>query len=289
MAKSPHFFTRVILKGIKGLWLSFRFVINQIVVSLKNQSRIVRNTLAKTFTRKDGTKKPIPGSPHYELLTEVESKVGSWKSYESKLFQADSFIALILGARGSGKTALGMKLLENAAANGAKKCCAMGFDASELPSWIKPIVKSDEIENDSFVLVDEGGILFSSRESMKDKNKLLSDLIFIARHKNLSIFFITQNSSTIEVNVLRQADVLFLKPSSLLQLDFERKKIRDIYASVIGSFEKYSKTKGLTYVYGTDFSGFIANPLPTFWSQRVSKSFREIHETSTSAAPNPKK
>ena len=109
---------------------------------------------------------------------------------------------------------------------------------------------------------------------MDEINKLLSDLILVARHKNLSILFISQNSSNLDVNILRQADFLILKPSSLLQRDFERKIIRKIYEEVEDSFEKFSENLGLTYIYSSDFRGFISNPLPSFWKTSISKSFR---------------
>ena len=115
--------------------------------------------------------------------------------------------------------------------------------------------------------------LFSSRDSMSKPNKVLSDLILIARHKNLSIIFISQNSSNLEINILRQADCLLLKPSSLLQKDFERKKIQKVYEEVKDEFEKLKKYKGLTYIYSEDYRGFVNNDLPSFWSQKISKSF----------------
>jgi len=138
---------------------------------------------------------------------------------------------------------------------------------------MKVIKGVDEIENDSVVLIDEGGIEFSSRKSMSNANTLLSELLFIARHKDLNVLFITQNSSNLEINVIRQADYLVLKPSSLLQKDFERKKIKDIYTSVTEDFEELKGTEGLTYIYSDCFQGFVSNSLPSFWSDKVSKGY----------------
>jgi len=77
------------------------------------------------------------------------------------------------------------------------------------------------------------------------------------------------------LNILRQADYLVFKPSSLLQLDFERKKIKDLYEEVSSDFDKYKEHKGLTYIYSTEFRGFVDNPLPSFWTTKISKSFKE--------------
>ena len=151
---------------------------------------------------------------------------------------------------------------------------AMGFPSKKLPRWVKVVEDIKEIENDSFVVIDEGGILFSSRDSMSEGNKMLSDLLLIARHKDLTIVFVSQNSSNIEINTMRQADFLALKKSSLLQSEFERKVIAKLYEEYSAKFEKYMNDKGATLIYGHDFVGFVDNSLPSFWSSDIGKSFK---------------
>ena len=85
---------------------------------------------------------------------------------------------------------------------------------------------------------------------------------------------VTHNSSNLDVNILRQADFLVLKPSSLLQKNFERKIIQKIYESENELFEKFRENRGLAYIYGDTFRGFVSNPLPSFWTSGISKSFR---------------
>ncbi len=209
----------------------------------------------------------------FDSLKEVESAYGNVGSFESQLYSQKSMIGLILGARGSGKSAIGMKLLENVYSKTGRTVYAMGFAEESLPTWIQPISSLDGVKNGSFILVDEGGIVFSSRSSMSSANKLLSDLLLISRHKDLSVLFITQNSANIEINTIRQGDYLILKPPSLLQLDFERKKIQDIYEDSKNGFEKYKDRTGLAYIYSHNYKGFITNALPSFWSTKLSKSF----------------
>ena len=210
----------------------------------------------------------------YTEWKELHSLEGTWAGFEKKLFESKSLIGMILGARGSGKTGFGMALLENIAAKTKKSVFALGFHPKDLPLWITPIHDISEVENNAVVLVDEGAIQYSSRKSMTDANKVLSDLLFISRHRDLTILFIAQNSSTIEINTLRQADFLVLKPSSLLQKDFERKKIKDIYEEMAPFFKKYADQTGLTYIYSDWYRGFVSNPLPTFWNTNISKSYR---------------
>jgi len=209
----------------------------------------------------------------YQDFKILKSISGNYEKWLFDVVRSDSKIGIILGARGSGKTAFGIKFLENFYARHKKKCFAIGFNAQELPSWIEVISDIDKIKNDSLVLIDEGGVLFNSRSSMSSANKMLSQLIMIARHKNISILFISQNSSNLEVNILRQADFLILKPSSLLQKDFERKIVQKIYEGVEKDFEKFESEKGVTYIYSGKFRGFVANSLPSFWKVGISKSF----------------
>lgn len=212
--------------------------------------------------------------PEYVDFELIKSIKGDYRKWEDNLFKAESKIGIIIGARGSGKTAFGVKLLENIYAKSKKQCYAIGFHKESFPFWINVVEDISQIRNNSFVLVDEGGIFFSSRESMSKANKFLSDLILISRHKNLNIIFITQNSSNLDVNILRQADYLVLKPSSLLQKEFERKIIQKIYDDSAEDFNELKNTRGLTFIYSSDFKGFVSNKLPSFWGVAISKSFK---------------
>ena len=261
-----------------GIWYFFKYIYLGIVWIAKliagGFSKSVEDKDSKESKRKSKKIKGELSSTEYvSKINVVETLKGKYNSFWSKITTADSLIGIVIGARGSGKSAISLSIAENLRGT-KKRFFAMGFPNSTLPHWITVVETVDAIENDAFVIVDEGGILFSSRESMSDANKLLSDLLFIARHKNLSILFVSQNSSNLEINTLRQADFLILKKSSLLQKNFERKIVAKIYEEYSDGFEKYKKNKGIALLYSDDFIGFIENELPSFWSMKVSKSFR---------------
>jgi hypothetical protein len=233
-----------------------------------------KNTKKVTTNHKRGR---MPAS--YEKFAVLENVSGGFSVWEDKITNAESRIGIIIGARGTGKTAFGIKLFENIYAlsmktKNPKKMFALGFLEEEMPGWIDVVDDVKDIKNNSFVLIDEGGVLFNARDAMSKANKFLSELILIARHKNLNILFISQNSANLDINILRQADYLVLKPSSLLQLDFERKKIKDIYMQTKEGFEQYRDVPGITYIYSDLFQGFITNKLPSFWNVKISKSFK---------------
>ena len=212
--------------------------------------------------------------PIYDDFKLLETVKGDYEKFIKKVYTTDNKIGVIIGARGTGKTAFGIKFLENMHSRYKKKCYAIGFNKNEMPDWINVVTSPEEIGNDSIVLIDEGGILFSSRKSMSTANKLLSELILVSRHKNMSILFISQNSSNLDINILRQADFLIFKKSSLLQKEFERKIIQKIYNEIEDKFDKLENIPGILYVYSDEFCGFITNTLPSFWGNKISKSFR---------------
>ncbi|MBU2562160.1 MAG: hypothetical protein KKF68_00675 [Nanoarchaeota archaeon] len=259
-----------VLKNVgKGLW----FLAKTPYYATKGLYSLGKYT-DKKIKKSRVNKKKKSMIPVYVPLDLLLVEKGDYNKWEKEIGLSDSKIGVILGARGTGKTAFGIKFLENIHAKHKKKCYAIGFDEEEMPYWIKVVKDINELGNNSFVLIDEGGILFSSRKAMSSANKLLSDLILIARHKNLSILFISQNSSNLDINILRQADFLVLKPSSLLQREFERKIIKNIYDNTKESFEKFKDVKGVAHIYSNLFQGFVSNPLPSFWGEKISKSFR---------------
>ena len=198
---------------------------------------------------------------------------GNYKKFYKKMLNY-SVIMLIIGKRGSGKTALGMKFLEAFNKETKKKCYIMGYKNTKLPSWIKKVEDIGKIPNNSVALIDEGAVSFFSRESMKEANKALSKIMAVARHKNLTLMLITQNSAMIDLNVLRLADTLLLKEPSLLQSKFERKALKEMYEDAMPLFKQYEERNDKVHVLDDEFEGMLSFTLPEFWSEKVSKSFK---------------
>jgi len=260
----------------KGLWWTAKKT-GQGVAAVANKTKATheaKKAQKQELDMKQSVAKSRPkNKAKKQDLTVKETQQGNFQKF-NQLLKGKSTIGIILGARGTGKSALGLKVLENVHAETNRPVAAMGFRPELLPSWIDIVEDIENIQNGSFILVDESGITFSSRKAMSSANNLLTDLILVARHKDLSILFISQNSSNIEINIIRQADYLFLKPSSLLQSEFERKKIKSMYDAVKDKFDTYQDDRGIFYIFSHNFEGFASNPLPSFWSDSVSKSFK---------------
>jgi len=209
-----------------------------------------------------------------EIEFKLTKKVsGDFDDFKKRL-KNSSLIILITGKRGSGKTALGFRFLDVLA--GKRKAYYLG--EGKLPYFIKKVSDIKDVKNDSVLLVDEAAISYSSRHSMKKTNKILSDIMVIARHKNLSLIIITQNSAMIDLNIIRLTDTLIFKEPSLLQARFERKSVLDLFKKADTHFNKISSKERIKYFYVIDdeFEGILSFSLPDFWSEKISKSFSKF-------------
>ena len=220
----------------------------------------------------DGVRVPKKGEPEYIPFSVIDNDKGEYQEFMGLILK-HSVIMLITGKRGSGKTALGMKFLELFNRKTRRRCYAVGFQKAKLPRWIKKEEDIEKTPNNSVVLVDEGAVTFSARDAMKASNKWLGKIMAIARHKNLSLVLISQNSAMIDLNVLRLADVVLLKEPSLLQAKFERKAIREMYEQVKPKFTALKQRKKYFYIWSDEFQGLVEAGLPEFWSDKISKSF----------------
>ena len=224
------------------------------------------------WIKKRGRKKVIKEETPIFYLEEGDK--GDFEEFLEAL-KKQSLIVIITGRRGSGKTALGFSILEFLK-NSKSNIYVIGVEAG-LPKWIKKENDLSRLKNDSAVLIDEAALSFSARESSKELNRLITKIMAIARHKNLTLIFVTQSSAIIDINILRLADVIMMKEPGLLQEKFERREIQQLYKKVKPIFRRIRKNKNrYTYVYSDWFEGLIRNRLPYFWSERISKSFAGV-------------
>lgn len=226
--------------------------------------------------RKDRERKRKPILKHPAQYSEVVPKSitkGSFGEFQKRLLN-ESLIVIICGKRGSGKSALGFRLLENIHARSNRPCMVLGVRQELLPGWITTLDDIDHAKNSSIVLVDEAALSFNAREAMKAENKDLGKLMAIARHKDLTLLLVTQNTSMIDKNILNLCDTIMLKEGSLLQLRMERSVLKEFYQQAETAFEDIPKEerKRYAFVYDDDFEGLCLVDLPSFWSANISKN-----------------
>jgi len=186
-------------------------------------------------------------------------------------------IILITGRRGSGKTSAGHKMLEHTRPRGL--CYVVGFPREaqkELPPWVGVISEIREAPPGATILLDEAPLLFSSKESMSQRNrKLLPDMI-LARQRRHTLIIITQDSCYIDKNVLRSLDSLIIKEPAPLQAKMDRPEIRAYLEKAAQSFSEIEGDKRvLCYVAfsPSQFTGMIPIPKASYWNEKLSKAY----------------
>lgn len=269
-------------KKRSGFWEVFEFILTstgkgpiEIIklfdrISLRPKEKF-NNPLKKTPIKTSEIKK-LKSNPVFNDFRVEKQISGNYSSFRKKLNE-DSKIILIFGKRGSGKSALGLRAIENIKSKTNRSCYVLGINDIFLPTWIKSIKNIEETETGSVILVDESVVSFNARESMKGANKNLSKIMAIARHKNLTLLFITQNTGMIDKNILKLADSLIVKEGSLLQLEMERPEIKKFYIKSKKLLEKVKDEKiKYFYLIDSDFEGLLKHTLPSFWTDQISKN-----------------
>jgi hypothetical protein len=199
------------------------------------------------------------------VLEHTHTAKGSWEKLERKL-RDDSLIILIAGRRGSGKSATGFALLEHIGSRTSRPCYAFDVPAEVLPAWIRTLDSLEQARQGGVVLVDEGAVAFGARESMAQRNRSLGKLMAVARHRGLTLIFITQTTGMIDKNVLALCDAILLKEGSLMQESLERPALQKLYAIA----KPHLQRKQDAYVFSNEFEGRITNALPAFWTEDLS-------------------
>jgi hypothetical protein len=186
-------------------------------------------------------------------------------------------VVLILGKRGSGKSALGYRLLELFRYKRSPYVLGIPEQAARLlPDCIGIVQNLAEIPPHSIVLIDEAHLPFSSRESFKAYNKQVSKFISLTRQKDLILIFVTQEARQADRNIASSADVFVFKQLGVLQLKFDRPELGKIAARAKQELDVIGSGKvRWSYVLSqdADFEGLVSNSLATFWNEALSCAF----------------
>ena len=186
-------------------------------------------------------------------------------------------IVLIIGKRGSGKSASSYRILE--LFRFGPKPYVVGVPASKrhlLPNWISIVNSLEEVPEGAIAIVDEAYIRYHARNSTAQESKEMSKLLNLSRQRDQTLIFVSQEARQIDVNIASSANVFIFKDPGLLQLKFDRPELNQMAIKAREAFATISGDKRpWNYVYSldTDFSGLIKNRLPSFWIPGLSRIF----------------
>jgi hypothetical protein len=186
-------------------------------------------------------------------------------------------LVLILGKRGSGKSALAYYLLE--VHRYGLKPYVVGIPQSKqhlLPEWVGISSSLEEVPFGAIVIVDESYLLYHARGSTTQESKKMSKLLNLSRQKEQTIIFVSQESHSIDISIARSANVIIFKEPGILQSEFERPELNHLVKKASEAFTPINGNKQQwSYVHApdADFSGLIKNRLPSFWTPELGRMF----------------
>jgi len=190
-------------------------------------------------------------------------------------------IVLILGKRGSGKTAFAFKLGEYVFAVHGCPVWLVGIPeeiAIYLPNWINIAQDVDQVDPGGFIIVDEAGLLYMAMRYQSDTNTQMRRLMGIARHRKQSLVFISQVAADVDKSVIRQADCSVFKQPNKMQPKNDRPEIREAAGLALKVFEPLSKDEKMrtAYIDDDDFTFVLQYDLPDYWREELSFAFANV-------------
>ena len=190
-------------------------------------------------------------------------------------------VTLILGHRGSGKSALAnriQELLRNVAAP-----YAVGLPPKAgrlLPAWYGLADDFADVPSNAVIYVPESYRIFHARGSQTAQGRAIGDLVNLSRHRRHTLIFDVQNPAHLDRNIISEADVVMVKEPGPLTRGFERPQLRPIMDAARAAFAgvgPYRRKRAVWVVAPSEgVSGqLMENVLPTFWTDSLSRIFGE--------------
>jgi len=190
-------------------------------------------------------------------------------------------IILIIGQRRSGKSVLGYGICEKFHEEREIPIYVVSLPKEKhhlLPDWLIPIDDIEELPENCLAIIDEGSLKYHAYKWNKKETEVMDRIISVSGQKKQTIIFILHHTTKFAVNLLREINLLLIKKPALLQSRLERSSLRKIIEEAEKEFKKLPRDeiKKNTYVISEDFTGFIRNKLPKFWSEDLSEAWSGI-------------
>ena len=186
-------------------------------------------------------------------------------------------VALVMGKRDGGKSALAYRLLELFRYRLSPYVVGAPATARQLlPDWIGIAPTLEELPNKTIAIIDEAYLTYHARESMAQESKAMSQALNLSRQREQVLIFVTQEARQLDKNIASAASVVVFKEPGMLQPEFERPELKKLVAEAAKAFNGISEDKQKwSYVYSpdADFLGLLRGQLASFWKPSLSKLY----------------
>jgi hypothetical protein len=188
-------------------------------------------------------------------------------------------IVLILGHRGSGKTALAARLQELLRDIASPYAVGLPAKASRLlPDWYGLADDTSTIPSNALIYIPESYRMYHARDTQSAQGKALSELVNLSRHRRHTLIFDVQNPAHLDRNIVSEADLVLVKEPGPLQQGFERPQYRNLMDTARAAFAAVGPRRKKRAVWvvapAAGVNGqLMDNLLPSFWSDSLSRIF----------------
>jgi len=189
-------------------------------------------------------------------------------------------VVIIFGKKGGGKTGLGMYLLEKLGKDYNLLPVVVNFPRSKqelLPPTfaIKTLGEIKGCDN-SVILIDEGSTLIPAGQAKLEE--MIKAFSALSRQREQVIILIFHATADVGSRILRGVDTLIFKEPSLRQIQWGSKD--EILRQLLLEAKEKLANRGAQYCYvdsdDPEFRDVLENPLPSFWSDKVSKAWAGV-------------
>jgi hypothetical protein len=189
-----------------------------------------------------------------------------------KAIKDKSVIGVLLGIRGSGKTATIMWLLEQYHIQFKQEICAYNV-STQSPQWIQQKEFDEEhvyedLSNNSVTGHDEVHLDIEPKKFTGKGNVGVKRYLSTTRHRKQSIYYLSQLASGIGLDMMKFADILMFKRMNLFNEDTDRKEYLKQFTPF---FPKHQDE--ILIIYG-DQVFYFKHKLPKFWTNQISEAFK---------------
>lgn len=191
--------------------------------------------------------------------------------FAQQLANRQDGVYVVLGRRGSGKTAWSSRLAQLF----ARPVYSIGMaPAASRSLGFNPIAPEeiDDLPSNCVVLLDDVTLVWHNRNYSKGEG--LQRAIIQSRHKHQCLIANAHSSNYVNVYLL-DATAVFLKPSSRMTADLQRSQIKEAVGRADKAFRALSPEIRQRSIYALsdelDFEGMMQYRLPRNWSQSVSE------------------
>lgn len=184
-------------------------------------------------------------------------------------------VTLILGDVRTGKTTAACSLIDHYRRQGLEIYMAADKEiVKQFPKWMKHTnPQKPTAKPNSVIFVDDAHQYYYAREWKEGHSKLLD---FIARarfHIGSSIVYTTQQSRVLDINLTGMVSCYVFKRPSRLQLQFERREIKELFETATEQLKTKNFNVKWAYIASNEFEGLMKITKPTWFTHKMSTAY----------------